>query len=89
MLKNSGDSIPQHQVGIYKCPTCGDGVFESINAMRFMYDKLNPDDMRPQPIPLFQCLGCSGFLTKDPKKGFIVVHREKKDETLPGDEWKG
>ena len=83
----SQPGIPQHQIGLFKCPTCGEGVFEILNGCQFAFDKLKPEEMKPIPRKLFRCLGCKGFLAPPTKDhGWIVVSRE---EHVAGDEWKG
>lgn len=79
------DEIPKHQVGIFKCPDCSDEIWECINSVRFLFDRLNPMTMKPQPMPMFQCLSCRGYLTTNKDGKYVVVHKEAH---LDGDEWK-
>ena len=81
----SNDDIPQHQKAVFQCPDCRDSVWEVVNAVKFVYDRLNPLDMKPTPVPMFQCLSCRGYLTTDSTGKFVVVHKEAH---LDGDEWK-
>lgn len=81
-LNNSrlGLSIPKDQARVFECPDCADRVFEPLNAVQFVYDKLSPTKMQPIPAPLYRCLGCQGFLRQQKDGTFIVIHRERTQE---------
>lgn len=84
--KQEVNRIPPHQVGVFACTTCKDTVFEVVNGLQFMFDKLAPHrGMKPIPVMLYRCIHCNGYLRQDKDGSFSVVHRE---EMLPGDEWK-
>lgn len=87
MLGN-GRQVQIHpsQIGTYECPECKDAVFKPVGCVQFVFDKLKPNDMKPAPVMLYQCMGCDGFLQQNPDKTYVVVHR--RGPSLPGDEWK-
>lgn len=85
MMQN-GSGIPVSQRATYKCD-CGGSVFEQKSALRFVYDRLDPDKMVPNPVTMFQCMDCKGFLTKV-NGAWKTVHPESNKPPIEGDEWK-
>ena len=80
MMNNGRPAIPQHQLGNFKCPSCGDEVFQPIKCVKFSFDRLAPERLQPQAVQMMQCLSCKGFLTLSDGKWVVVKE--------PGDEWK-
>lgn len=79
-------AIPIHQLATYKCD-CGGELFEPKSAVKFKYDRLDPEKMIPGPVQMFQCMDCKGFLTKV-DGAWKTVHPEANDNPSNGDEWK-
>ncbi len=81
------NGVPQHQLRSFKCPECGDGVFQILmGTVKFVFDALDPEKLQPVPTKMVQCLGCFGFLVHT-KDGFQIVHKGQ-DEVGEGERWK-
>lgn len=82
MLGNGRMTIPREQLAVYKCTSCGNEVFRTVNAVTFYYDKLNPrgKGMAPQAATLYQCAGCKGYLKPKQDGGYEVIHPNEADE---------
>lgn len=66
--------IPPAQMGAFLCTTCNQpGVFQVATCVQFVFDKLNPDEMKPASVTMYQCIKCKGYLVKQKDKSFKVV----------------
>lgn len=69
--------IPAHQIAKFKCPGCGDEVFEMKQCIKLAYDRLDAkQELHPVAINLCQCLNCKGYLTKDESGKWVAVHHD-------------
>lgn len=91
MLSNGSQKphIPPAQLAVFKCPECGDSIFEVKKCCRMVFDRLDADqDLRPVPVVLVQCVKCHAFITRDREtKGWIAVHAAG-SAPEEGEEWK-
>lgn len=83
---NGLSGVPVHQIATFKCPHCGDEIFESMSCVRLVYDRLDSNQaLHPVPVILMRCLACGRLIVSRGGKWIAV---EVAKPSVEGDEWK-
>ena len=57
--------IPASQRARFKCPNCKDEIFEIVQRVRFITDRLDPEQkLAPIPVQFVQCAACKHYIVR-------------------------
>lgn len=57
--------IPAAQRVRFKCPNCTDEIFEFVQRVRFITDRLDPEQkLAPVPVQMVQCVACKRYIVR-------------------------